>query len=157
MCFAAHPLTSHPGRDGLCNLLQRTLRAAGKGWQPEHGKAPSRGSVHETSPNSSCVPESTSPGRATKRPHLLFLLQEILEQFPLLLPEALRCPQLLGSVLLGLLPQAFTLCLREAGHAWERLQEQDVHKLLECSHGAAVQLLKPRGPQDSYTSNPHVV
>lgn len=85
--------------------------------------------------------------------HLPFLLQEVLEQFPLLFPKAIRLPQLSGGVLLGLLPQVVTVRLGEAGHAWERLQEQDIRKLLERSHGAAVQLLKPREPHGSDRSN----
>lgn len=85
-------------------------------------------------------------------PHLPFLLQEVLEQLPLLFPEAIRLPQLSGGVLLGLLPQVVTVRLGEAGHAWERLQEQDVRKLPERVHGGAVQLLKPR----EHTAEGHV-
>lgn len=139
-----------PGKEGFATFFNPPCGLLGKAGSQNLSKVPDRGSVNETSPTSRTFQRAPSPDRFTKRPHLLFLLQEILEQFPLLLPEALRCPQLPGGVLLGLLPQAFTLCLREAGHARERLQEQDVHKLLERSHGAAVQLLKPREPQDSY-------
>ena len=91
------------------------------------------------------------PPHFTNYPHLLFSFQEILEQFPLLFPEAIRLPQLQGCVLLGLLPQVFTLFPGEAGHAWERVQEQGVHECLERFHGAAEQLLNPREPRDRVT------
>lgn len=81
---------------------------------------------------------------ALQAPHLLLVLQEVLGQPPLLSAEAIRVPQLQGGVLLGLPPHRVALSPREARHVGERLQEQDVHKRLEGSHGAAVQLLQPR-------------
>lgn len=90
-----------------------------------------------------------------KPPHLLFLLQEILEEFPLLFPEAIRLAQLLGGIFLDLLPQVVTLHPGEAGRGWERLKEQDVHELLERFHGAAVQLLRPRATRQSHKSCSH--
>lgn len=90
-----------------------------------------------------------------KPPHLLFLLQEILEEFPLLFPEAIRLAQLLGGIRLNLLPQVVTLRPGEAGRGWERLKEQDVRELLERFHGAAVQLLRPKATRRSHKSCSH--